>query len=566
MYRTIVSLTALMALLAAPAFAQTAPSVRVCAPGELPQTFDTADAEVAAHRRFDLPVITYPFSPKPREATSFAGLSLDLLVDETGHIACYALPDGAAPATADEQPVIDALSTWTYTPFTDEHGAPKAAYIREYVYEQEAYQKIVPMPAGPASSFSVVLMRSNCLGTCPAYSVSVKAAGDGTAGVRFQGSDETDVTGEHAWTLPAETVTALIEAARTANIWSARDRYRADATDQPTYTLKLGMGGKTKTIFDYAGPVVGIPQAVTRFMDTVDRLSGAADYIRLTPAGVTRLAGEGIDLKSQAGADLLTDATADVATKDDAILALIQAGAPLHGGHRSLGYDRRDAQETAPLPDAIRLNRAPVVAALVDRGALTRDGKPDRKSIDDAFDAAIAAGSLATVRTFWAYHPSLTFTDTPADDGDENAKPVTAPVTLLLNTDYNPYNASGWDGFAIARFLLEQGCDINARGADGRTLLHIATHAGDAAFVRYLLDHGARVDALNADGEAPLDLSIGSDDVSILLLEAGADPAHKPKYGNSFSEDARNYDEKPVLAWLKAHGMMAPLPNPEGGY
>ena len=546
MYRTLIVMAGLLA--AGPVFA--AP-VRVCAPDELPSTDGPENAEVAAHRRFDLPVVVYPFKPKLREAMQ-GNLELELLVAEDGRVACYARPKEAAPATAAEQAVIDGIGGWTYAPFTNAHGAPVKTVIVESVAEEEAYEKIVPILDGPADSFSVTLQRTGCFGSCPDYAVSLKGPKDGQAAVSFEATAYSDVTGKHKWRIDPAAVSALIDTARQTQIWSARDAYTADVTDLPLYRLSVTVGGQTKTIRDYGGGMVGMPSAVSRFMDAVDDTAGTADYIHLTIEGIARLRDEGFDLTSQAGADLLADANHDADVADTTVMVLIHEGAPLHGGHAQVGYGQRDPDETVLLTDAIDRNRPGVVKVLLDAGLLN-----GQAAIDDAFGEAIGAGHMAMVQTIWAYHPSLTYTDTWMDETK------VAPVTLHLGGGHG--DTGEWDGLAIAQFLLGQGCDINAQDARGKTLLHIAADAGDAAFVRYLLDHGAKVGALDTDGNAPLD-DARSEEVEIMLLDAGADPTHKPGGTYSAAERARLDDDKVILDWLRAHGKMAPLQNPQGGF
>ncbi len=524
------------ALLLAPAIANAAP-VRTCAEGELPPFRAAGLFEVAAHRRFDLPVVTYPFAPTPRHTRP---LRLDLLIDETGHVACYRLPENARgetpPLSNDEQPVIDALSTWTYTPFI-RYGAPTKTYILEYIYEQEAFEKIVPLPEGPVSGFSVTLGRNSRSVSYPGYSVTVK--GDSQA--VFHGFYQSDVVGDHAYRLPPETVTALIDAARKTNIWSARNGYFANIIDAGSSGVNIAMGGQTKSVNDHAGDAVGMPQAVRDFMADVDRLTGTDDFIHLSATGVARLREGGFDFTSQAGADLLAAANADENASDAAVMALITAGAPVHGGKAWLSIGLYGDGDTGLLPVAVLFNRTPVIAALIDKGLLLRDGKPDPVIVNAAFQAAVAAGHMDVVQTLWAWHPALTY--------DEMGKP--RPVTLRLPRTYQPH---GPDGFAIARFLLDQGCDINAADSDGVTLMDIAAASGDPAFVRYLLDHGATIDAVDGMGDTVLYYA-DEDAVAILLLDAGADPLRTANNGDSFATTARRDERTPVLAWLKAHGV-----------
>ena len=521
MYRTlIIAATFYAGLLAAPALA--AP-VKTCTADDQSPHARFGVVDVAAHRQFELPVITYPFAPEPRHG---GPLILDLLIDETGHVVCDFRPEGTLKPTRYERAVLDGLSAWTYAPFT-RNGVPVKGRILEFVYEQEAFEKIVPMPDGPASGFAVTLSHA-CYDTCATYSITVK--GDGSA--MFSGGELSDVRGDHEYHLPPETLKALIDAARKANIWSARDRYAVDGGYAQSRSLNLTIGGQSKWILDRDGDARGMPKAVTQFMADVDALSGANDMTRLSATGVARLQAGGFDFTSQAGADLLARANGHRKASDEAVLAVIQAGAPLKGDL---------------LPIAIALHRPAVVNLLIGKGLLLNNGTPDQKAIDAAFQAAIRAGHVDVVQVLWSYHPSLSFT-VPADDGGTQ----TFPVTLLLDGEH--HLPDGWDGLAIARFLLEHGCDINAADFDGKTLLHIAAIAGDAPLTRYLLDHGARVDAQDKDADTPLNYA-DDDAVAILLLDAGADPLHESTYLGTFAEQARADDRKPVLVWFRAHGV-----------
>jgi ankyrin repeat protein len=72
---------------------------------------------------------------------------------------------------------------------------------------------------------------------------------------------------------------------------------------------------------------------------------------------------------------------------------------------------------------------------------------------------------------------------------------------------------------------LEQGAEIDARGADGATALIWAAHQGDRELVAALLARGANPDATNDYGVTPLAAASVEADAAILgaLLKAGAD-------------------------------------------
>ena len=75
----------------------------------------------------------------------------------------------------------------------------------------------------------------------------------------------------------------------------------------------------------------------------------------------------------------------------------------------------------------------------------------------------------------------------------------------------------------VARLLIEQGVDPNARGFDGFTPLHNALYYGTGRIeiARVLIEHGANVEAKNDDGKTPLDVVPGDrgDEFRKLLLE-----------------------------------------------
>jgi cytohesin len=74
---------------------------------------------------------------------------------------------------------------------------------------------------------------------------------------------------------------------------------------------------------------------------------------------------------------------------------------------------------------------------------------------------------------------------------------------------------------SMARLLLEHGADPRAADASGHTALHWAT---DAATAQLLLDRGAEVNLRSADDETPLDAAAmsGLDELVELLIERGA--------------------------------------------
>jgi ankyrin repeat protein len=193
-----------------------------------------------------------------------------------------------------------------------------------------------------------------------------------------------------------------------------------------------------------------------------------------------------------------------------------------------------------------------LIEPLIQRGALETNGAPDQSKIDAAFQAAVMGGRLGPVERIWSIagarpHPSLTFEDV-SDDQQRTRK--TAPVAVLLR---RPERFDGpWEGFEITQWLMARGCDIKGAGADKDTLLHIAASAGDVEWVRYLLNQGfdpsipGRHDLTALDGTR-------SEDVALLLLEAGADVSKLDDSGQHFRGFAHANHWARVIAWLDAH-------------
>ncbi len=73
----------------------------------------------------------------------------------------------------------------------------------------------------------------------------------------------------------------------------------------------------------------------------------------------------------------------------------------------------------------------------------------------------------------------------------------------------------------IARMLVENGADVNARQQQGFTPLHGAAQNGDTGIVKLLLAHGADREARSETGQTPLDLAMTHGQAAVVaLLEA----------------------------------------------
>lgn len=482
-----------------------------CRPEQLLAEVPTP-ADIAEHRQAPLPTIRYPFGSEL--AAHGGGFALTLRVDAGGRVECVALQDRydePEPIDAQRQQVLETLGDWQYSPFRRGDQAV-AAIVREVLPEVEEPERIVATPEAPLAETRFTLSRSGCFGTCPSYTVEV--SGDGR--VVYTGAYFVDVVGTHRYTIAPEAVARLLDSVRRDDLWSTRESYRANITDNPTYTVTLTLGRHTHTIVDYVGTAVGMPTAVTAFEKQLDEVSRSADFIALSRFAVDTLDGEGYDFHSNDAGELLRRAVNNDDGHDDAAMALlIERGAPLE-------VQASDSMEShwfrgRSLFEATLLNRRErLVDALVARGALQSAGVLSPDKLDAAFRAAIRGGSVDLVRKIWTIaggdiHPALVY----RDDGDRG--PQESPVTLLLEHPVDENRP--WQGREIADWLASLGCDLGAHGGNGRTLLHIAAAANDVGFVRYLVDRGVDPMAIGEYDLPPIS-STTSEEVAIALISA----------------------------------------------
>jgi len=523
--------------------AQQVPALRVCVKDELSAHAPSRE-EIKAHRQFDAPVITRPFGAK-RDNWELGVL---IKVDEKGHPACYYVEKDEfrrEQALDDERrDVLSRVASWHYAPFIVD-GRPVVSLVKESIREQIAPERHLPLPNVPMSQVAITLERTGCYGTCPAYWVTLY--GDGRA--VYEGRGYVDVLGRHEYRVDPARIAALVESARGKDIWSMANEYRYPVTDNPTYFMRLKFGDQGKEIEDYVGGSAGMPEVISEFEDEIDRAAESNAWINLGMPAVERLSEESFPFVSKEGEELLGRAISNSDGHDDAaILKLMSLGAMKSASTVLPG--RFGGTGKSLLESALGNRRQQVVEHLIELGALQTNDRVDQSKLDAAFRAAIGAGSLQGVETIWSAggdsKPSLTFDDKSEDDKGKNQR---SSVILLLS---HPYGQEPWEGQAIAEWLVAKGCDLKARAADGDTLLHRATDAGDLPFVRYLLANGLDASTPGTYGLPALG-SAENEDIALVLLQAGSD-WKMDDGGKGFLQYANDQHWGRVLAWVRAHG------------
>jgi hypothetical protein len=110
--------------------------------------------------------------------------------------------------------------------------------------------------AVPSKPDSIVLERSTCFGTCPAYRLRLSDSGE----VRFESRNPGDEGRRVTDTVPASTFPALISRAKSIDFFDLPSEIAADsvlchnrATDHPTVVVTVFARNQTKRVEDYHG-------------------------------------------------------------------------------------------------------------------------------------------------------------------------------------------------------------------------------------------------------------------------------------------------------------------------
>lgn len=157
----------------------------------------------------------------------------------------------------------------------------------------QAYAQIPPSEAVQADS--IVLVRSRCYGTCPAYRLRLSATGD----VLFQSRNPDDEGRAHSDTLPAEGFAFLVARAERIGFFDLPDRIDEGnqawcpvyATDHPTYIGAIYDPKGRKSVVYYSGCYGGEGDTALReslgrlkqFFAAVDSVAGSSRWVRPAP-------------------------------------------------------------------------------------------------------------------------------------------------------------------------------------------------------------------------------------------------------------------------------------------
>lgn len=125
------------------------------------------------------------------------------------------------------------------------------------------------------SSLRIRLERSLCYGYCPSYVVEIR--GDGS--VEYQGRQCVAIKGRRTRQISENSIRVLVRLFRESNYFSLRDSYESEVTDSPTFRTTIRFDGQSKSVVNYAGEGVGMPQLVTILERAIDATAETQSWV-----------------------------------------------------------------------------------------------------------------------------------------------------------------------------------------------------------------------------------------------------------------------------------------------
>jgi ankyrin repeat protein len=514
-----------------------------------------------------------------------AAIRVEVVIDAAGGVVSARAKPESGPEFAPEnlaraESLVRALH---FTPF-ERNGQPVAARFERYVTLLPPEVKLVNRVPFPKvkdwKTVKITLLRATPYGDD--YTVAV--FGDGT--VVYRGYSSVAFTGRHSASISRQNVAQLVKFFEEADFYSLRNEYSVHA-DAFLRTISIAIDGRRKQVDDVDGLAVGMPLAVERLEDAIDRLSGSQRWTQGNAKTLPALEAEHWDFKSQEAADTLVRVAAFGNVQ--AVRDLVRAGVPLNGKSSwGLPPDQRALLEAAAGNGDLAtlqallaagasanmqdLGRALVVAG--ERGdpamlkALLDAGAAKTQDLGPALVAAAGSGKVEALHLLIAYGAAMSARDHRGH-------------TVLMA-------AAGSGSPAMVREILKSHPDVNATSSipcvpsagelagpgpdckqlperDGHTALMEGAWGHDsdippegvdrAEVIRLLLGAGADVNARDKLGLTPLALSTFNPQVVRLLLEAGADPNAHDYRGETALDSASNDEVKRLLV---EHGAMEP--------
>jgi ankyrin repeat protein len=424
------------------------------------------------------------------------------------------------PQTYDWKAIQQTALHWKFVPFTLQ-GQPVTANIEESVGlvgpRREPAEHVKPPVMRPDSNILITLKRTQCFGSCPAYTLTID-----TQVIRYEGTYATVVKGIHQESADPAAVRQLAQRFLDGDFYSFDDKYVGGGTDGPTYVVSVSIDGVAKTVTDYQGVLRDMPFVVSSLEDAVDILARSDRWVQGREGLTQSLKTEGYKFHTTDAQSIMQAAI--VGDQAQTVEELLQAGVPLQmlpGVQASA--DVRTTFDPTRLQWLTAAGESPEVMPVLLQAHASEQNQEDKNS---ALQSAAALGDLEMVKELIRYgaNPNATFKVTSPDNTGRPPlnKGSNGPVLTRAAASGKP---------AVVREILRYHPDLEARDSLGRTAIFAAVegHYGQwpesvdrLECLKILAAAGADPNARDSKGDTAMWFA-ATDNVREQLLKMGLD-------------------------------------------
>jgi hypothetical protein len=331
--------------------------------------------------------------------------------------------------------------------------------------------------------------------------------------------------------------------------------YRAGVTDNPTYCLKLKLGGEAKVVEDYVGAWVGMPATVTELEDAVDQAADSARWVSSSPGTLAAMQEAGIALGSADSTQILRKSV----SAGDLVTArsLLSADTPVSptANTSNKGAKAYFAEyPSATLPElAVESrndrNRVEMLKTVLNSPAVRADQAGKQRALARAVEAGHLDLALTLIKE--GADPRARFTGEYTDQEQNESYLSLAAASgvwgmiddaLSRPHDIHAVDSNGRTALVNLVYNAPQKEDIFplvdrllAAGAGHSDLDRILVDICQANWIPGLVARGGNVNARDSKGNTPLFQSCSLEGVQA-MLDAGADPTLRNSEGKTAIE------------------------------
>ncbi|WP_160114955.1 ankyrin repeat domain-containing protein [Bryocella elongata] len=493
-------------------------------------------------------------------------VTLEVVVNENGRV------DSATPTGGPEKFYAQAQEIEMHRAFQPVRidGQIRRVEFTDYVrvYPQERWESVhIPLPEVPyMRTVNISLERTGCLGSCPSYKVTLSGDGD----ITFVAPDRpyafVTVPGIHHARVSSDTMRELWNSFRRADFLSAQNDYTCNWTDMPSQTLTVTFGKITKTVHDYGGLVVGLPEAIEHLESAIDEAADTARWVRGNDNTLSSLRAEHWNFAAADATNLALYNNAIASKRTPLTDAFIVAKTPLVSA---------DKNTPSPICAASASGDIDLVQRMLVTPAKASSLPPHVRY--ECLSMAATSGSIPVVDFWLDHHAPLRLAYPKSSDEDDDQGPQ-SPLFAAVSRGH----------ISIVKRLLQRGASVSLAANDGHSLLAQAVdrnddeHPGEAASIvklllaagedpneedlwnrpplfmadsaeiaQLLLGAGAKVNQRDSSGGTALMYAFDPE-IAKLLLESGADPTSRDKDGKSALDHAKEFGRKDSAALIQS--------------